>query len=125
MEKLVMFINAYILGVPDDRKEDYLRIATLFAEVAKDYGAIEISENWEAFIEDGEVTDFRKAVKAEPGEKIVMSWVAWPDQAAAIKAHEGMYNDPRMTDLGEMPFDGGRMVIGNFETLLSWRKHPY
>jgi len=33
-----------------------------------------------------------------------------------------MYNDPRMEDLGDMPFDGSRMVIGNFETLLSYRK---
>ena len=117
-----MYISAYIIGVPEDRKDDYLRIASLFAEVAKDYGAVEICENWEAYIEDGEVTDFRKAVKAEPGEKIVMSWVAWPDQEAAVKAHEGMYNDPRMADLGDMPFDGSRMVIGNFETLLSYRK---
>ena len=117
-----MYVNAYILGVPEDRKDEYLRIATLFAEVARDHGAIEICENWEAFIEDGELTDFRKAVKAEPGEKIVMSWISWADKEAAIKAHKGMYEDPRMEDLGEMPFDGQRMVIGNFETLLSYRK---
>jgi uncharacterized protein YbaA (DUF1428 family) len=117
-----MYINAYILGVPEDRKDEYLRIATLFAEIARDYGALEICENWEVNVQDGEFTDFRRAVKAEPGEKIVMSWCAWADQEAAIKGHKGIYEDPRMEDLGEMPFDGLRMVMGDFETLLSYRK---
>jgi uncharacterized protein YbaA (DUF1428 family) len=117
-----MYVNSYVLSVPEDRKDDYTRIVIIFAEVAKDFGALEIFENWEFEIPDGDQTDYRKAVKAEPGEKIVLSWVIWPDRETGAKAHKGMYADPRMDKLGEMPFDGKRMILGGFEPIFSYRK---
>ncbi len=70
-----MYINSYVIPIPEERKEDYIRIARLYVEIARDYGAIEIFENWESDVPDGELTDYRKAVKAEPGEKIINSSV--------------------------------------------------
>lgn len=67
-------------------------------------------------------TDFRKAVKAEPGEKIVLSWVVWPDRETGAKVHEGMFADPPMADVVEMPFDGKRMIMGGFEPILTYRR---
>ncbi len=117
-----MYINSYLLSVPSEHKDEYLRIAKIVAEVAKDFGALEIFENWELEVPDGEYTDYRKAVKAKPGEKIVLAWNVWPDRETGAKAHKGMYNDPRMLDIGEMPFDGKYMIMGGFEPLLSFRK---
>ena len=117
-----MYVNTYLLSVPEDRKEDYVRVANIFADVAKDYGALEIAENWELEVPDGEHTDYRKAVKANPGEKIVMSWVIWPDREAGAKAHKAMFEDPRMKDMADMPFDGKHMILGGFEPLLYYRK---
>ena len=117
-----MYVNSYVLSVPEEKKEDYIRIANIFADVASDFGALEIFENWELEVQDGEHTDFRKAVKAEPGEKIVLSWVIWPDRETAAKAHESMFADQRMAEVGEMPFDGKRMILGGFEPILSYRK---
>lgn len=31
--------------------------------------------------------------------------------------------DPRMAELGEMPFDGKHMIMGGFEPVLTYRKH--
>lgn len=118
-----MYVNTYVLGVPEKRKADYVRIAELFAEVAKDFGALEIFENWELDVPDGEQTDYRKAIKAEPGEKIVVAWIVWPDRATGAKAHKGMFADPRMAELGEMPFDGKRMILGGFEPILTYRRN--
>jgi uncharacterized protein YbaA (DUF1428 family) len=42
-----MYINSDVLAVPESRKADYLRAAPVFAEVASEYGALEIFENWE------------------------------------------------------------------------------
>lgn len=117
-----MYINTYVLGVTEDRKDDYLRMATAFAEAAREYGALEIFENWELEVPDGKQTDYRKAIKAEPGEKIVLGWVIWPDRESAFRAHKGMFEGGRLDGLGEPPFDGSRMIIGGFEPLLSWRK---
>jgi uncharacterized protein YbaA (DUF1428 family) len=117
-----VYVNTYVLAVPADKKNDYVRIASLFAEVAKDFGAIEIFENWELEVPDGKQTDYRKAVKAEPGEKIVMSWIIWPDRETGARAHKGMFEDARLADIGAMPFDGSRMILGGFEPIVSYRK---
>ena len=116
-----MYINTYVLSVAETKKEDYIRIANIFAEVAKDFGALEIFENWELEVPDGEHTDYRKAVKAEPGEKIVLSWVVWPDRETGAKAHKEMFADQRMLNVGEMPFDSKRMILGGFEPILTYR----
>ena len=117
-----MYINTYVLSVPEEKKNEYIRIATIFAEVAKDFGAIEICENWELEVPDGEHTDYRKAVKAKLGEKIVVSWVVWPDRKTCDIAHNGMFSDKRMVKVSEMPFDGKHMIMGGFEPILTFRK---
>jgi len=117
-----MYINTYVLSVPEEKKAEYKRLAELFAEVAIDYGALEIVENWELDVPEGKVTDYRKAVKAKPGEKIVLSWVIWPDRETGAIAHKGMFTDKRLEAAGEMPFDSGRMILGGFEPLFSFRR---
>lgn len=116
------YVNTYVLAVPENKKDNYVRIAHKVAEIAKDFGALEIFENWEREVPDGEITDYRKAVKAEPGEKIVLAWIVWPDRETAAIAHQGMFADPRMAEVGEMPFDGKRMILGGFEPILSYTR---
>ena len=65
------------------------------------------------------------AVKAEPGEKIVFSWMTWPDKATADAGHDAIMNDPRMAeqfgnaDGSDMPFDGKRMIFGGFDPMFT------
>jgi uncharacterized protein YbaA (DUF1428 family) len=117
-----MYVNGYVLAVPEEKKDAYAAMTKVFAEVAKDFGALEIFENWELEVPDGEHTDYRRAVNALPGEKIVFSWVVWPDRKTGAVAHKGMWNDPRMTELGEIPFDGKRMMMGGFEPIVAYHK---
>ncbi|NKB97606.1 MAG: DUF1428 family protein [Pseudomonadales bacterium] len=117
-----MYVNGYLLSVPEDKKDAYVAIVNVFVEVAKEYGALEIFENWELEVPDGEQTDYRKAVQAKPGEKIVFSWVVWPDRRAGAVAHEHMWEDPRWDNLGESPVDAKRMVMGGFEPIVAYRK---
>ena len=37
-------------------------------------------------------------------------------------AHKSMFADERMAGIGELPFDGKRMILGGFEPILSFRK---
>ena len=68
-------------------------------------------------VPDGKVTDFKGAVKAEDGEKVVFSWVEWPSKEARDKGWEKLTSEPRMKDM-KMPFDGKRMVYGGFAPIL-------
>jgi uncharacterized protein YbaA (DUF1428 family) len=114
-----MYINGFIVPVPADKKAEYKDVAEKFWEIAKEFGALSQVETWEADVKDGKVTDFRRAVNLEPGEKVVFSWMTWKDRATADAAHEKMMADPRMEAFGkEMPFDGKRMVFGGFDPLV-------
>jgi len=117
-----MYVNGYIVPVPEGSKAAYKDIAEKFWDIVKDYGAKSQVECWEVDVQDGKTTDFRRAVKAEEGEKIVFAWVTWPDKATADASNKKLMADERMADFGtEMPFDGKRMVIGGFEPLV-WKE---
>ena len=77
-------------------------------------------ELWESNVPEGKSTDMRTAVAAAEGEKIVAGWVVWPDKATldrakeAMKEGEGFEGYPQ----GDPPFDGKRLIFGEFEPLL-------
>lgn len=112
-----MYIAGLVIPVPGDRYEDYREWARNSAEFFRGYGCLEIVESWEEFIPDGKQTDFRKAVKAQPGEKIVFTWQIWPDREMFEQAEKLMHDDPRMDAAGEPPFDAGRLILGMFSPL--------
>jgi uncharacterized protein YbaA (DUF1428 family) len=112
-----MYVAGLVIPVPEERMEDYRRWAENSAAFFKDYGCLEIVECWEDFVPDGKRTDFRKAVAAQPGEKIVFTWQIWPDKAFFTAAEERMHHDPRMDSAGDPPFDASRLIAGMFAPL--------
>lgn len=113
------FVDGFVVPVPEANKEAYREMAAKAASVFREYGAIRVVEAWGDDVQDGKVTDFRRASKAEPGENIVYSWIEWPDKAARDEAWEKVMKDPRMQpDHANMPFDGKRMFWGGFDMLL-------
>ena len=112
-----MYICGMVLAVPEEKKVAYRAWATNGAAFFKEYGCLEIVESWEDFVPDGKQTDFRRAVAAQPGEKIVFIWQIWPDKAFLDDAEQRMHQDPRMEAVGEIPFDASRMILGCFTPL--------
>lgn len=111
-------IDGFVAAVPTANKEAYLRHAEAAVPFFKRYGALKLVENWGVDVPDGEVTSFPMAVKLKDDETVVFSWVIWPDRDTRDKAWAEMQNDPEMAAMGQMPFDGKRMIFGAFETLL-------
>ena len=115
-----MYVQGFVVPVPAGNKDAYRDVANQFWPILKDLGAIEHVEVWEADVPTGKQTDFRRAVDLKDGEKVVFSWVNWPDKATADASQEKMMEDPRMKamDMANMPFDGQRMIYGGFEPLV-------
>ena len=68
---------------------------------------------------DGKVTDFKGAVKATADEIVVFSWFEYPSKEARDAANARMMSDPRMAEMGaSMPFDGKRMIMSGFSTIV-------
>ncbi|MEO6339095.1 MAG: DUF1428 domain-containing protein [Caulobacteraceae bacterium] len=114
-----MYVTGFVIPVPEDRREAYLKWAELSAEILKDYGCIEIVEAWEDFVPDGKLTDFRKAVQAQPGEKIVFAWKIWPDKASCEAGEAKLHESGRLDTSGDPPFDARRLVLGCFDSIFT------
>ena len=112
------YVQGFVLPVPAANKEAYRKLAADFAPVMKEFGATRHVEAWGDDVPDGKFTDFRAAVKAKPDEVVVFSWLEFPSKAVADAAHAGMMADPRMKDMGPMPFDGQRMIVAGFTPIL-------
>ncbi|MDQ2093180.1 DUF1428 domain-containing protein [Rhodalgimonas zhirmunskyi] len=115
------YVSGFLVAVPEGNKAAYLEMAHKGWEVFKDYGCLEMHENWEDDVPEGKVTSFPMAVKREAGEKVVFSWMVWPDKETAQAGFAKMMEDPRMKDMQDMPFDGMRMMWGGFEPVAVFR----
>ncbi len=111
-----MYIDGFVIPVPTDKKDAYLTASKGWGDICKANGALRLVEFWGDDVPDGKLTSFPMAVKLEPGETVVFSYVEWPDKATRDAANEKMRNDPNMQNM-EMPFDGKRMIYGGFQPL--------
>ncbi|AKU92654.1 DUF1428 domain-containing protein [Vulgatibacter incomptus] len=112
------YVDGFVVGVPVDKKEVYREHAAKAAAIFKEHGATRVVEAWGDDVPSGKVNDFKTAVHAKSNEVVVFSWVEYPNKAVRNAAVEKVMSDPRMKELGAMPFDGQRMIIGGFETIL-------
>ncbi len=113
------YLDGYLVPVPESNKQAYREMAQKAADVFKEYGATRVVEAWADDVPNGKVTDYKGAVKAKDDEKVVYSWVEWPDKATRDEGWKRVMDDPRMQpDKENMPFDGQRMIYGGFMPIL-------
>jgi uncharacterized protein YbaA (DUF1428 family) len=113
------YFEGFIVPVPEANRDAYHKHASEFAPLIQKVGVRRMVECWESDVPEGKVTDFRKAVDATPGEKIVFSWFEYPSRQDRDAANEKFMSDPRMEEMGKnMPFDGKRMIMGGFDAIV-------
>ena len=112
------YIDGYVIPVPVAKKEAYREMAVKASAIFKEFGATRVVECWGDDLPDAKVTGFKLAVKAEPGENVVFSWIVWPSKAVRDEGNAKVMKDPRMQPDAGMPFDGKRMFFGGFELML-------
>jgi uncharacterized protein YbaA (DUF1428 family) len=113
------YVDGFVAAVPTANKAAYKQHAEDAAVVFRDHGALQLVECWGDDVPDGEVTSFPMAVKCQPDETVVFSWLIWPSREVRDAAMEKVMADPRLQpDQNPMPFDGKRMIFGGFEMLV-------
>jgi uncharacterized protein YbaA (DUF1428 family) len=114
------WIDGFVIPVPEARRADYAAMAEKVGRIFLDHGATHVIESWGTDVPHGKLTDFYRAVAAEPGEGIVFSLMVWPSREVAAAAHKSAFEDPRMAEAGDMTmFNSRRMIMGGFEQILS------
>lgn len=113
-----MYVMTFVAAVPTASKEAYLAHCAVAAEIFKSHGALRVVELWGAEVPTGDQTSFPMAVRAKEDETVVTGWQEWPDKATCDANIEKAMSDPRLAQMGALPFDGARMIYGGFDTLV-------
>lgn len=110
----------FVQAVPTANKQAYIDHAELAWPIISRMGAVRMVECWGEDISKGMQTDFFRAVQCKEDETPVFSWIEWPDKATADTARARMPEDPEMTAMPPMPFDGRRTIWGGFTPVYSF-----
>ena len=125
------YIDGFVIACPEANKQKFIDHANTADSMFIEMGALRVVECWGDDVPEGKTTDFRLAVKAEPGEAVLFSWIEWPDKAtrdAGMTRMTEMMNDPTNVDprmdpeKNPMPFDGKRMIFGGFMPVVEFSK---
>ncbi|WP_421863331.1 DUF1428 domain-containing protein [Parvibaculum sp.] len=112
------YIDGFLLAVPTASKEIYRKYALAGWPLFTDFGTLRLAECWGDDVPDGKVTDFKRAVQAKADETVLFSWLEFPSKDVRVACHQSVTGDPRFEEMGEMPFDGKRMIYGGFTTFV-------
>ena len=113
------YIDGFVIAVPKGNKQKFIDHAKQGDSVFIENGAKRVLECWGDDVQDGKLTDFRRAVQAKDDEVVVFSWIEWPDKTTRDAAMAKVMSDPRLNpERNPMPFDGKRMIFGGFSPVL-------
>ncbi len=113
------YIDGVVAAVPRANRDRFIEHARWVGAIFKEYGAQKITDCWGDDVPEGKLTSFPMAVKCEPDETVVFSWILWPSREVRDQSWEKIMADPRMQPgANPMPFDGKRMIFGGFEVVL-------
>lgn len=113
------YVDGYVIAVPTANKAAYTTKSAALAPLFKEYGALKLVECWGDDVPEGKLTSFPMAVKCNPDETVVLSWILWPSREARNTGWEKIMADPRMQDEGMKDlFDGKRMIFGGFQMIV-------
>ena len=113
------YIDGFVAAVPTANRERYRQHAEAAAVVFKEHGALSLVECWGEDVPEGTLTSFPLAVKCQPDETVVFSWISWPSRSARDEGMRRALADRRLRpELNPMSFDGTRMIFGVFEVIV-------
>ena len=115
------YIQGFVMAVPTANRDAFVEHSRKAADLIREFGATRVVDTWGDDVPDGKLNDFKGAVKAKADETVCFGWMEFADKAASNAAFQKMMSDPRMQAIGEMPFDGKRMIFGGFEPLMDDR----
>ena len=116
------YTDGFVVPVPEGNVDAYQTLAAKMAKVFREHGATRVVEALSNDVDHGKITDFYRAVKAEDGEKVVFSFVEWPDKDTRDQAWAKIMADESLKPEGDMPFNGQRMFWGGFEPIFDTAK---
>jgi uncharacterized protein YbaA (DUF1428 family) len=116
------YIDGFVVPVKRKQLARYRSMAKLAGKVWLQYGALEFRENVADDVAYGKRTSFPRSVKLKRGETVVFSYIVYRSRADRNRVVAKVMKDKRigaMMQSKDVPFDGKRMIVGGFKTIVS------
>lgn len=115
------YVDGFIVPVPKKNIAAYRKLARKVGKFWMEYGALDFNECVADDVKPGKWTSFPQAVKLKPDEVVLFSWISYKSRKDRDRINKKIMTDPRMEKIMQQPppFDGKRMIIGGFKSLVS------
>ncbi|MCX7318059.1 MAG: DUF1428 domain-containing protein [Hyphomicrobiales bacterium] len=115
------YIDGFIIAVPKKNIDTYRKISRKCGKIWREFGALDYREAVADDVQMGKVTSFPRAVKQKPDETVVFAYILYKSRRDRDRINARVMKDPRLAKMmtpGSMPFDGKRMIVGGFKTIV-------
>ena len=115
------YVDGFIVPVPKKNLAAYRRMARKAGKIWREHGALEFKECIADDVKVGKWTSFPRSVKLKPTETVVFSYIVYKSRAHRDRVLAKVMKDERLAKMmqgQEMPFDGRRMIVGGFKSLV-------
>jgi uncharacterized protein YbaA (DUF1428 family) len=115
-----VYVDGFVVPVPKHKLAAYRRMARKFGALWIQCGALEVHECAADDVKPGKLTSFPQAVKLEPDEVVVFSWIVYRSRRHRDAVNKKVMADPSVADMDAkvMPFDAQRMFWGGFKEIV-------
>jgi uncharacterized protein YbaA (DUF1428 family) len=117
------YVDGFVVPVRKNRVAAYRRMAKQAGKIWRGYGALAFNECVGDDVPFGKRTSFPRSVKLKRGETVVFSWIVYKSRAHRDRVMVKVMKDKRiaamMSNTKNVPFDGKRMLVGGFKTMVS------
>lgn len=118
------YIDGFVLVVPQDKMDEYRKMAQTAGQVWKDHGALQYVESIAEDTEDKRFCQtFPQLAQPRDGEVVIFSYITYNSRAHRDEVNAKVMTDPRIKDSCDpdnMPFDCKRMTYGGFESIVEF-----
>jgi uncharacterized protein YbaA (DUF1428 family) len=118
---MARYVDGFLLPMPEDKVEDYKRLAGEAGKLWKEHGALEYIECVADDLDAGDMVSFKSAAGAGESETVVFSWIVYESREHRDKVNAAVMADQRMKEMmqsGPEPFDYKRMAYGGFKAIV-------
>jgi len=116
------YIDGFVVPIPRDRLNEYLRLVEVVAEIWKEHGALDYREYVGDDLELEGTASFNELTSASEEEVIIFGWVEFASREARDLVNKSVAADPRMPALMDSSgsgFDAKRMAYAGFRPFVS------
>ena len=117
----MVYIDGFVLPVKTRQLARYRSMARQAGKIWRRYGALELRECVADDVPHGKRTSFPRSVKLKRGEIVVFSYIVYRSRADRDRVMAKVMKDKRieaMMKSKNIPFDGKRMIVGGFKTMV-------